>query len=168
MSEEIIRASGNDVVVEQLEKMLAEAKKGKFSYCAIAMLAHGVPVSYIVQHFGDTWLQGHMAGVLDELADDIRKHLAQRTLPEPDKPADWVTYNVPAGSLSYDFLIWLINAEMTRVREHGMPPLKVKFWHGHDHNPMLDEPRAKMYFSVVKPALKLIGAVETKEMGGRF
>lgn len=164
----VIRASGNEVVVEQLEKMLKLANEGKMSYCAIAMLAHGVPVQYVVQHFGDTWLQPHMAGVLKELAADVDKHVAQRTLPEPTEPADYVTYNVPAGSLSYDFLIWLINAEMTRVREKGMAPLKVKFWHGHDHNPQLDEQRARMYFNVVKPSLKLIGAVETKQMGGRF
>lgn len=165
-TDQVLRAHGNDVVVAQLEKHLEEAKKGKVAYAAVAFIAHGSPLPYHCNHFGDSWLEQAMPHVLEELIKGIEKHLDIRTLPAPTLTPDHVTYNVPTGPMSYDSLVWLINAEMNRIREGAPAPLKVHFWHGKDQNPQLDDVRAKMYYNVAKPALRLLGAIEENQEGG--
>jgi len=36
------------------------------------------------------------------------------------------------GPLGFDFIYWLVDAEMTRVREGAPAPLKVAFWCGQE------------------------------------
>jgi len=99
---------------------------------------------------------------LEQLAGAMEKSVVNRTLPEaPPAPADQVCYNVPQSPLSYDFIHWLVDAEMTRIAEGAPAPLKVCFWFGRDGKTGLDDPwRRGMLENVMRPALALIGAVE--------
>jgi hypothetical protein len=82
--------------------------------------------------------------------------------------ADHVLYNLGKAALSFDFTAWLIDAEMTRIREGAPAPLKVCFF-----NPASDSIGAQsehgqiMLNKVARPMLKLIGAVETTVPSGR-
>lgn len=89
---------------------------------------------------------------------------ANHTMParDPNLDRSHVCYNIATDPLSFDFINWLIDAEMTRIRHMAPAPLKVHFWPGqypqaglrvHDRMAWLD--------NVFRPALKLVGAVES-------
>jgi hypothetical protein len=85
--------------------------------------------------------------------------------------ADYACYVVPYSPLCFDFICWLIDREMHRIREKAPAPLKVGFFFGHDGKAGLDgDPfRIQMLEHVVRPALRLIGAVEDPAaIGGQF
>jgi hypothetical protein len=84
-------------------------------------------------------------------------------------PGNLACYDLSCAPASYDFLTWLVIAEMNR-RERGFPgPLKVAFKAGpkdgfrDDNLPVGAEGRREIFDNVIRPALKLVGAVETDE-----
>lgn len=157
------RAPGNAEVVALLEEYLAKAKQGRASYCVVGLCG------------SDARHDANGAGVNDwipvarELCDRMSTYLGKRimNMQAPiaalELDASYVCYNIPAAPLSYDFIPWLVNAEMTRRSKGGHYPLKVGFYLGEDGKTGLDlESRRRMFWRVVKPALCLIGAVESK------
>ena len=106
------------------------------------------------------------------VADHISEMRVNRTMPprDPHAPANLVIYNVPGGSICFDFLNWIIDAEMIRRMERAPAPLKVHFWFGRNGKDGLYTPRCKQMFEhVVKPALELVGAIEhTDAEKGRY
>lgn len=158
-----IRTAGNAEVIELFEYYLAEAKSNpKIGYAALIYIEAGTKEAK-GGFGGDVILEPRAERGAQALAGNIRERIINRILPPRDAnvPADYACYNLPAASISYDFLIWLIDAEMQRIREGAPPPLKVHFWYGRDGKAGLYLPaQQQMFERVVKPSLALIGAIE--------
>lgn len=157
----MLQASGNAEAVALLERSLAMARQGHIGYAAVTMLERRRAVAASA---GTLEHEERALDAIDRLKDQIGAAVTNRTLPPRDEAlgADHVCYNVPAGPCSYDFLVWLVDAEMTRRREGAPAPLKVAFWFGRDGKTGMDLPsRRQMFVGVMHPALALVGAVET-------
>lgn len=157
----MIAHQGNDRVIQLLEIMLARAKEGRAGYLIAIMVAAGE--NPFGGYCGSSLLEPDCMRGLESMAGQMNSGALNRTMPPRDTniPADCVCYNVPGGPLSFDFLTWLVDAEMTRRREGAPAPLKVCFWYGQDGQSGLEDDRRQgLMANVVRPALKLIGAVE--------
>lgn len=163
------KAIGNAHVIKALETMLRAAKKGRAGYFAGAMITEGKAPDLAVA--GNLLLERDAGEALLKVLDKIDESFSAITMPPRDESLDasFVCYNVPGLPLSYDFVQWLVAAEMTRIREKAPAPLKVAFWWGPEgKRHQLNPARAQMFAGVVKPALDLIGAVEdSRAMLGR-
>lgn len=84
--------------------------------------------------------------------------------PDYTKGADYHEFNLATDPGNYDFLIWLIDAEMTRRREKAPWPLRVGF----SHEDALNERGRKFWEAVHRPLLSLVGAVEDARAIGGF
>ncbi len=158
---------GNAEVVALLERWLEVAKEGEACYAALAMIK--MPNLMIVDFVGATEVEMAIEHALDQVKAKIAAAKKRRNLPprDPNVTADHVTYNVAHYPLSFDFVPWLIDAEMERRRASAPAPLKVNLWTGPGicHNA---EFRRGWLANVVRPALALIGAVEEEvDAGGR-
>lgn len=115
---------------------------------------------------GDALQDPRAERLLQTFAGEVRERIINRTLPPRDEgvPSDYVVYNVPAGSISYDFIIWLVDCDMARAREGHAPPLKVHFWMGRDgKSGLFTDNQKQMFENVVRPSLALVGAVEHQD-----
>jgi hypothetical protein len=157
----MIAAHGNAEVVTALEVLLAQAKAGRAGYLIAVMLTDGqLPTG---GWFGSPTLEASAVVARDEISEMMNSDVLNRQLPlrAVDAPADRVCYNIPMSPLSFDFVNWLADAEMTRLREGAPAPLKVGFWFGRDGKTGLNlMARRQMFEKVVRPALALMGAVE--------
>lgn len=80
---------------------------------------------------------------------------------DPNLGADFVCYNVSLQPNCYDFTSWLIDAEMTRVREGAPAPLKVWFVSGsHGRLEFWSDYQKMMIQNVMRPMVRLIGGIE--------
>ncbi len=157
----MIAAHGNDAVVTALEKLLAQARGGRAGYLIASMETDGEKPTF--GWFGSPTLQGAAMESLEKLAVLIERDVTNKVPPPraANIPADRVVYNVPGSPCSFDFIHWLVDAEMTRIAEGASAPLKVCFWFGRDGRSGLNMPwRRTMFENVMRPALALIGAVE--------
>ncbi len=167
----LIRAGGNETVIKMLELCLFQARENPtIAHVTVAFLyadpdLDGKPRSG-GGWAGDALLDPRADRLLQAMAAETRERIINRTMPPRDEgvPADYVIYNVPAGSISYDFIIWLMDCEMTRAREGDAPPLKVHFWFGRDGKTGLySDGQKQMFANVVKPSLELVGAIEHQD-----
>jgi hypothetical protein len=156
----MISAHGNDAVIDALEKLLAHARRGKAGYLIAVMVTDGEKPTG--GWFGSPPLERSAMVALEQMAGMMERTIVNKTMPPaPAAPADQVCYNVPMSPCSYDFIHWLVDAEMTRIAEGAPAPLKVCFWFGRDGKTGLEDPwRRGMLENVMRPALALIGAVE--------
>jgi len=156
----MISAHGNDAVIDALEKLLAHARLGKAGYLIAVMVTDGEKPTG--GWFGSPPLERSAMVALEQIAGMMERTIVNKTLPPaPAAPADQVCYNVPMSPCSFDFIHWLVDAEMTRIAEGAPAPLKVCFWFGRDGKTGLEDPwRRGMLENVMRPALALIGAVE--------
>jgi hypothetical protein len=157
----MIAAIGNDMVIAALEQFLVKAREGRHGYLVALMVGEGQQP--LGAWAGPPTLESQAITHLEELASQWDANITNRTLPDriPGVPANRVVYNVPRWALCYDFIAWLIDAEMVRRREGAPAPLRVGFWFGRDGKSGLKMAHsAQMFEHVVKPALALIGAVE--------
>lgn len=163
----LAHAPGNANAIAKLEAYLAEAREGSIGAVAIVCARHaevgkdnhGVKGSYVgVERLYDPLRKG-----MQRLIDELDKYNENNTPPTLDEylPADYMLYNCARGSMNFDFIVALVDAEMNRIRQ-GMPaPLKVHFWFGKDGKTGLgNEGRRQFLDKVMRPALRLIGAVE--------
>ncbi len=148
----------NPAVIELLELYLETAKKQAFDHVAIGMT--GYPNIAACDHAGDVALELAMRDTLSVLRGKVQKSIDNWTLPPQDEKLDasFVRYNVMNGPLGFDFINWLVEAEMIRVREGAPFPLKVGFWLGHQKE--ISPVRLHWLNNVFRPALAFIGAVE--------
>ena len=160
-SRDDVAALGNRAVIDMLEQVLAEARKGKLCHVAVVMSQfpnnHGIGVAGEVA-MGDTCKQG-----IVDLIHAIDNRNKNGIMPPRDESLgdDYVCYNMVVCPVSFDFLFWLIDAEM-RKRAAGIEaPLKVAFWKGQDGIGRLNEPVIRQFYDgVLRSLLLLIGAVE--------
>jgi hypothetical protein len=164
-----LQVQGNAEVIMALEALLDRARGGLLSY--VAFLALGNDGMCIASGAGAAALEHLAPDGIKRLHGMVTKKVINRKLPErdPTRGADYVTYNVAEAPLSFDFPHWLIDQEMTRIREGAPAPLKVAFWFGRDGKAWIESTqRVGVLENVLRPMLSMIGAVETEDMGGRF
>lgn len=148
-------------VIELLEAYLETAKEHEFNHIAIAMT--GYPNIAALDFAGDVALECGTREAVGLLTSRLEASIDDWTLPPRDESLDasHVVYNVANGPLGYDFIVWLVDAEMTRIREQAPAPLKVAFWLGKTGN--ANECRLHWLNNLFRPALELIGAVESHQ-----
>lgn len=152
---------GNSEIIELLELYLEAARKNRFGHVAISMVGH--PNIACTDFAGDITLEVQERKAIDLLQQKLKYSIDGWTRPALDDRLDasYVCYNIANGPLGFDFLIWLIDAEMTRIREGAPSPLRVGFWMGHDSGRVTDTERRRLWLhNVFRPCLAFIGAVE--------
>lgn len=160
---EDVAAAGNDQVVETLEAYLREARRGRINY--IAIVACVMPEEHGIGIAGDSGMGRIAKRGLAEISDAIDARELNGAMPERDEALgeDYVTYNLAACPVSFDFLYWLIESEMGRRRAGAPAPLKVSFWSGRDGVGRINEPNIRlMYENVLRPLVKMIGGIEVE------
>lgn len=145
-------------VIELLEAYLETAKTHSFGSVAISMV--GYPNIAACDYAGDIALELAQRDALCLLHGKLQSSIDDWSLPAHDETLDQshVVYNVRNGPLGFDFLIWLVEAEMIRVRAGAPAPLKVAFWLGKSGK--LTPDRQHWLNALFRPALRFIGAVE--------
>lgn len=159
-----VAANGNAEVVAMLKQWLERAEQGRIAFAGIVACEH--PLHAVTDHRGSLQLMFAANWGLDTLKMLMQEKMASRHLvPEPAQfvgNADRVCFDVTNGPACFDFIAWLVIAEMNRRRAGAPAPLKVGF-------KMVDSPeeherharlRQKMYDNVILPALAFVGAVE--------
>ncbi len=155
------QAHGNAEVVAMLERYLEHARQGQSCYIAIVLAEY--PKKVAMDAGGVVNMEPVGKKALEMLTARVEASMLNCTLPDrdPNLGADYVCFDAAKLTLSFDFLAWLVDREMTRVREGAPAPLKVAFWFGRDGKEGLALPgRRQMLVNVVKPSLSLLGAVE--------
>lgn len=161
------KQQGNDRVVEMLELWLEEAKKGQIGYAVIAAAEYPNLKSW--GHAGITDLERLAVEALASCYKNMEEGARNRALPPRDENLDasYVCYNCAGAPMGFDFLVWLIDAKMTMIREGAPGPLKVAFFFGREQMIGL-RGHEQVFFNVYRPLIKLVGGVETEAaMGGR-
>lgn len=160
---------GNREVVRLLETWLAKAREGDINHVALTVC--GFPNLLACDFAGAVEMELFARAAVEKLKEKLEQFALNRAPPpeDPSLTADYVCYNLAAFPISYDFITWLVNAEMTRIREKAPAPLKIAFSFGKDYDTGFDReyPR-QMMSGVVYPSLKFYGVVEDpKAIGGR-
>jgi hypothetical protein len=156
-----VAAAGNDMVVDALKSYLTEAKKGKINY--IAIIATVIKGDHGIGMAGDAGMVPAVKRGLLEIHQKLKEIEDNNTMPTRDESLgeDYATYNLASCPVSFDFLYWLVETEMGRLRAGAPAPLKVSFWNARDGVGRLGEPGIKrMFEKVLRPMLALFGAVE--------
>lgn len=148
-------------VIALLETYLAAARQHRFGHVAIAMVGH--PNVAAADFAGEIALELSQQEALGLLRARLDQSIANWSLPPRDDSLDagHVCYNLANGPLGFDFLVWLVDAEMTRRRENAPGPLKVAFWLGRDAEDRINQDRRRSWLdNVFRPLLPMLGAVE--------
>lgn len=162
------RAYGNAEVVQLLEIWLSRAREGKICHATITVCQ--LPNLMACDFAGVADMDFAIPYALDTLKLKLGERHRIDSGPVPKNlTADYVCYNLGSCPTSFDFLTWLIEAEMTRIREGSPSPLKVAFARGQDGKAGLNTDHGRQMFGgVMRPLLGLIGAIEDqKAIGGR-
>ena len=161
------RMAGNRDSVNLLKKWLKEAKRGSVGHVAIAVAMEPGAQIY-TESVGSVVYQEDMCRALDDLRGRIHEQVSRRFAPVNKRSAaNCVTYNVSTSVVCFDFLPWLIGAEMYRVR-HGAPaPLKVAFYHVEQENVGVPQIQIQMLQRVAGPLVSAIGGIISPFVGGR-
>ena len=154
-------------VLSMLEEYLERAKTDEdVASAALVLCRRQGGIDY--RWTGEINLEDKLRAAVGILANAIDNSLTNSRLPikNPDLDASYVVYDVATGPLGFDYLVWLITAEMGRIREGAPAPLKVGYWQGREPSRLMDyqtdgyPDRCKWLDHVFRPLLKLIGAVE--------
>jgi hypothetical protein len=156
--------NGNKEVIAMMKKWLGEARKGQLMTAAVAVCdgTDDVGISYA----GDPGVFPQVITGLNMLSQELGHKHRKRQPTERNEGLDssFHEYNLAVDANNWDFLVWLIDAEMRRIREDAMPPLKIAFTHEDD----ISETARQFVENVYRPLLPLIGAVEDpRAIGGR-
>jgi len=157
---------GNAECVALLELWLAKAKEGGITHLALAACEQ--PNIIYADVCGSIVMQSAIHSAIDSLKQRIDDEIIKRLPPyDPSIPANQVCYNISSGILGYDFLPWLINAEMRRVRLGIEEPLKLAFFRHRDATTM-PEYFFEMLHNVAGPMVSMVGGQTNKIFGGEY
>lgn len=151
---------GNAEVVSLFEIWLDRARAGKICHATVTACEQD---NLACDFAGVADMEFSVPYALDILKLKLGERArASSSPPVENTSADYVSYNLASSPASFDFLSWLVDAEMTRAREGAPAPLKVSFVNESGLN---TEYRMGMFLNVMRPMLKLIGAVEGETVG---
>src|SRR5262245_34722595 len=156
---------GNAQAIGLLEYWLAQARDGKISYVALAAVQGREQIAYdYAGVFGcEPWAQQALHTLDMELeAIQLARKCGKRNLDLSASCVEWPLSGVCPHN--WDFLVWLIDAEMTRRRLGGPAPLRVGF----SKRSLLEQRHVRFFESVMEPLVGVVGAViDEKAIGGR-
>ena len=160
----IRRADGNTECVMLLERWLKRAKDhGQMAVVAIVASDGYSHVATDVA--GCVELVFPISWGLDTVKQQLRdksnsKHEEKFTSPNP-LSSDRIAYDVSVGPACYDWISWLVLAEMNRRRQGGPAPLKVGFRmiDSDEERVKHARDRESFYKRVIFPSLCFVGAV---------
>lgn len=158
-------AHGNKEVVDLMEQWTATANEGEVCFASVIQLkvTPTGQVAAAIDFAGSSAVEPPALEAIDALRRQVAANIANREPPVPDPSlgADYVSYNLAGSPVSWDFFPWLIDAEMTRIREKAPAPLKIFFLEGLDgKTATTTEYHRTMLHNVVRPLLMMVGAVE--------
>lgn len=152
------KAHGNSQVQELLSRYLAYAQQGTIGYAALVV---GTPQKEMAAvRAGDVKLEPHILNGMDILHKEIETSVSNWRSPDHDPSLDksYVMFNSVLGPHGFDFINWLVDAEMTRIQAGAPGPLKVGFWTGTPEYDMpADELGYKWHKNVFVPLVELFG-----------
>jgi len=157
---------GNPEAIAVLERALETARShGGVTYAAVAMIMGENMGS--ASCGGRAGLESVAQKVVHSLYFELERLQKEQMLGERNYGLDSSHVEYPlsgAAPLNWDFLVWLVDAEMTRRRLGGHPPLKVWF----AKRDMLPKDRAGVVDWVIEPLVELLGGIITPQAeGGR-
>ena len=160
-------AHGNKECVEFLRQWLKFAERGTVNHVALAI--HSEPNEIFADSVGTIGSQPNVCAALTALAKRIDKNVTERFAPQDASVgADQVTFCISTGTVSYDFIPWLLGAEMHRIRNGAPAPLKVCFFQVTQQNLRIPEHQHRMMHHVVGPLVDTVGGIVNKVPGGKF
>jgi hypothetical protein len=168
----MVNVGGKPIVLTMLDRVRELAITNHISHIAVSMVSHDADIPAVIGTAGDICLEMKQQKAMLQLTDQLEQSINHWRLPNPDPDLDqsYVVYNTAVGSIGYDFCVFLIDAEMNRIRTNSPAPLKVGFWQGRNPNNDPNHDRQQRWIeNVFRPALKLINAVEDdKAVYGTF
>jgi hypothetical protein len=127
------KAHGNPEVVSFMEKALHRTRQGDVGYAAVALgLTSPQGEGCGINYSGDLRLEPAVIKGLKELTAKLETSVDSWQLPIVDETLDesYATYNGVLGPLGFDYINWLADAYMTKVKAGISDPLKVGIWRG--------------------------------------
>lgn len=155
--------NGNRECVECLEELLARARKGGMAHISFAYVE--VPNDYFIcGSYGTTAYQEGIQQALEVLRREVDAACEAEVNPyDPNISADHVCYSLNRGIFNFDFLPWMITAEMRRIREGAPAPLKVAFYK--HANAQMTERQTTLWTNILIPLATMI-AQPSEVLGG--
>lgn len=153
-------------VIALLEHYLEAARQSPRCAISISMVRNNGSEPQVMgssEYAGEIALESYLLRQIDAAKSQLSVSVDACTLPLQDHNLDasHVVYNMATGPLGFDFIVWLVDAEMKRIAAGAPAPLKVGFWVGTDTEREANHAkRQKWLQNVFRPALYLIGAVE--------
>lgn len=158
--------TGKKEVLECLEYWREQTELDQVNYIALAAVKQKHEIAY--DYAGAFGVENIAADGLKTCMQELEAIVMARDLGPRDfsKDASYVEWPLSGvAPFNWDFLIWLIDAEMTRRRLGAPAPLRVGFSH---EELLLDPVSRKFWERVMRPLLPLIGAViDQNAIGGR-
>lgn len=159
-----IQRPGNAEVVDMLRKWLDLAENGRLAFAVVVACESN---NYVISNnAGDMRLAFAANWGLDTAKYQlmVRNASYHEEAFSPRESADRVCWNISEGPACFDFIAWLVIAEMNRRRMGAPFPLKVGFCmkEGEEER-RKQEGRQKFYDNVIYPGLSLVGAVHDPE-----
>jgi len=156
---------GNAESIELLEHWLGQAKKGHVAYVAVVAVENPQRVAY--DYAGAYDCEEAAQQTLKELQQELEQIYVARRMGPRDFSFDAACVEWPLSGIApvnWDFLTWLIDAEMTRRREGAPFPLRVGF----SKEELLGTEKRQFFNSVLRPLVPTIGGIVTpRAIGGR-
>lgn len=133
---------------------------GRKFHCSFVMFKQAqafIPFVNMLSQFGCT-LTVHGDGLIPTIAHQMTERW----------PLNAACYDMSLAPASFDFIKWLVVAEMDRIRRGAEAPLKVAFTDGPEDGFRAGDvqnlaEKQQIMDKVMRPALQLFGAVETDE-----
>jgi hypothetical protein len=153
----------SDAVAEMFEYWAAEARKGELLFGGVVAAKHAEQVAY--DYAGTRGFEDATRAALKALDQELLGVLKSRRPGPRDLSLDANHVEYPmVCPLTWDFLLWLVDAEMTRRRLGAPAPLHVAF----TMQDQAEAERLPFFENVIRPIVKMLGAVEdVNAIGGR-
>ncbi len=161
-----VKATGNPEVVAMLERWVERAKQGRIGFAVVVMCES--PIHAVSDHAGSLELTFAANWGMDTAKLIIFEKMHSRHMvPEASSMggSDRVCWDATKGPCCFDFIAWLVIAEMNRRRSGAPAPLKIAFrMNDSDEERKLHaEKRQGFYDGVIFPSLAMLGAVQDKD-----
>ena len=149
---------GNAQVIEGLEKALERAKGGMATAVALVFCeGAGADIMYL----GEVSARAQVAYGCNLIINMLITSSSLNVRPlQQTVPANLVKYDLTADPICFDFLCWLVQAEMRRRQENAPAPLRVAFVRNPASLTGVTQQKWHFFNKVMRPMLELFGAVE--------
>ena len=150
---------GNQQVIDGLLQAVERARNGMARCAAIIFCEHG---GADVMYLGDVNARPQVVYGCTLLNQILVSSTSMNVRPmEETRSASLVKYDLSGDPICFDFLPWLVSAEIRRRIEGAPAPLKVAFVRHPTSLTSITDQKWKFLNNVMRPMLELFGAVES-------